>query len=188
MITRPSHLVEKYLHEDEQVIFDEAPDLRAWAFSQFLDMAVVAALVVIMLMAQDSRVTTWGLLMEIGVLGAFGWRLLGHNYTRYVLTDFRAIRLSGVLRRDHEWISWRKVTDVSVHRTFADRLFGTATIRIQSANEASAFQEMGDVPNPIFFADSIVAMVNSEQAKPPPPPPGSGGSGGGGRGGRSVGA
>ena len=77
-----------------------------------------------------------------------------------MLTDHRALRVSGVLRRDYEWISWKKVTDVSVHRSLFDRWFGTATIQIQSANEMSKFKAMDDVPNPVSFAETIVDLVN----------------------------
>lgn len=158
---RPSDLVARYLNDDEAVIFDEAPDLRSWVWTQWLEIVVMCTIVVIMVVAQDSMVTALGFVMQVGLLSVIGWRYLDHNYTRYVLTDHRALRVSGVFRRDYEWISWKKVTDVSVHRTITDRWLGTATIRIQSANEKSGFKEMADVPNPAVFAEAILELVNS---------------------------
>ena len=161
LITRPGQLVEQYLQADEQVIFDAAPDLKAWVINQWFDLMVVGVLVVMMFAAGDSRVTAFGLLFEVVLLGSIAWRYADHAFTRYVLTDHRALRMSGVLRRDHEWMSWSQVTDVSVHRSITDRWFGTATIKIQSANEASGFKEMADVPDPAGFAQTIADMVNS---------------------------
>ena len=159
-VTRPGELAQQYLTDDELIYFDQAPDLRAWIWTQWLDLTVAVVVVGIMLAASDSRVTVLGLIGEIWLLGTLAWRLTDQAYTRYVLTDHRALRVSGVLRRDYEWISWKKVTDVSVHRSLLDRWFGTATIQIQSANELSKFKEMADVPNPVSFAETIVDLVN----------------------------
>lgn len=159
-VTRPHELAQQYITDDELIYFDEAPDLRAWIWTQWIDLAVVVVVVAIMFAAQDARVTLVGLIGEVWLLGSLAWRLTDQAYTRYVLTDHRALRVSGVLRRDYEWISWKKVTDVSVHRSLLDRWFGTATIQIQSANEMSNFRAMDDVPNPISFAETIVDLVN----------------------------
>ena len=160
-ITRPGELVDQYLHENESVIFDEAPDLRVWIWNQWIDLIVAAVVVLIMVASQDSLVLALGLMGETALLGSVAWKYLDHVYTRYVLTDYRALRLSGVFRRNYEWISWKKVTDVSVHRTMTDRWMGTATIKIQSANEASGFKAMADVPHPVAFAQAIVDLVNT---------------------------
>lgn len=158
---RPGELVERYLNADETVIFDEAPDLRSWLWTQWLEVLVAVAVVVIMAVSRDAMVVALGFVMELSLLGVVGWRYLAHLYTRYVLTDHRVLRVCGVLRREYEWISWKKVTDVSVHRTVTDRWLNTATIRIQSANEASGFKEMADVPNPEGFCEAIVELVNA---------------------------
>ncbi len=175
MITRPHHLIDQYLADDEEVIFNQAPDLRAWLMFQWPDFVVVLIVFVIIIWAWNVQVAMIGFIGELAILGSVMWRLVNKAYTRYVLTTSRAIRLSGVFRRDHEWISWKKITDVSVHRSIFDRWFGTATIKIQSANETSSFKAMVDVPNPIAFADTIVDYVNANG----PPFPASGRGGGG---------
>lgn len=160
-ITRPGELVDEYLHDNERVIYDEAPQWQAWVWTQWFDLLVVVVVVLIMVMSGDPLVLLLGFVGEVVLLGFVVWRYLEHIYTRYVLTDYRVLRLSGVFRRDHEWISWKKVTDVSVHRSISDRWFGTATIRIQSANEMSGFKAMTDVPQPLLFAQTIVDLVNA---------------------------
>lgn len=91
------------------------------------------------------------LLLLVVLVAAVAWRILDAWYTRYVLTDFRVMRTSGVLDRNVEFIPWRKVTDVSLRRSFWQRLVGASTIRIESANEASQFRAMTDVRNPRDF-------------------------------------
>ena len=68
--------------------------------------------------------------------------------------------IDGVLTDRLEWMSWKKVTDVSVHRSLADRFNHTATIKVQSANEASGFKAMKGVRDPRDFAQTIADLVN----------------------------
>jgi len=152
-------VVHGYLAHDEHVVWDERPDLRSWMLEQVLDVVVMVVVAVIAILAPNAAVTTLASLAVVGLSAALFWRFMDRRYTRYVLTDRRVIRVSGVLRRDHEWISWVKVTDVSVKRSFVDRLVGTATIRIQSANEMSGFAAMTDVPQPAAFAQTIATLV-----------------------------
>ncbi len=87
------------------------------------------------------------------------WRALDAWHTRYVLTDFRVMRTSGVLARNVEFIPWRKVTDVSLKRSFWQRLVGASTIRIESANEASQFRAMSDVRDPRAFFRTLQDLM-----------------------------
>jgi uncharacterized membrane protein YdbT with pleckstrin-like domain len=156
----PSRLIEGYLAKEEQVVFDRAPDLRMWLFDQWIDVAGIVGCFVILVSSANSSVGVAAFLGFVGLLVNLVAKLFQRAHTRYVLTNHRVIRASGVFRRDHEWIAWKKVTDVSVHQSSLDRLFGTARIRIRSANESSGFAEMKDVPRPMEFAETIAALVN----------------------------
>ena len=79
-------------------------------------------------------------------------------YTRYALTDFRLIRSWGVLKRQLAWIPWSKVTDVSMVQTLAGRILGYATVRIESANEASGFKAVTDL--------RVAALLRRAQRRP----------------------
>jgi len=87
------------------------------------------------------------------------WRALVSWYTRYVLTNFRVMRVDGVLSRNVEFIPWRKVTDVSLRRSAFQRAVGASTIRIESANEASQFRGMSDVRNPTAFFSTLQELM-----------------------------
>jgi uncharacterized membrane protein YdbT with pleckstrin-like domain len=125
-------------------------------------------------------------LMVIGVISAIlVVRRLQAWYTRYALTDFRLIRSWGVLNRQLAWIPWSKVTDVLLTQTLAGRILGYATVRIESANEASGFKAVTDLRDPHRFHRVVTEMVQAKQGKTVPPwmksegPPTPGGARGG---------
>jgi uncharacterized membrane protein YdbT with pleckstrin-like domain len=84
-------------------------------------------------------------------------------YTRYVITTFRVLRTSGVLTRKNEWIPWVKITDLSFRQTMLGRIFGYATIRIESANEESGLKDLSDLKDPVRFNRILVEMINAKQ-------------------------
>lgn len=144
----PEQQVRDLLVADEQVYEFAYPDWRV----TLLDQAPlgVAGLVVAMVVA---AVIGPGLALAVvlGSAAVVGWRALDAWHTRYVLTDFRVLRTSGVLDRNVEFIPWSKVTDVSLRRSLWQRAVGASTIRIESANEASQFRAMTDVRSPNRF-------------------------------------
>ena len=144
----PEQLVRDLLVRDEQVYEFASPDWRV----TLLDQAPLGVLgLVVALLAASFVGTGLAALVVLGVAGLVGWRALDAWHTRYVLTDFRVLRISGVLNRDVEFIPWSKVTDVSLRRSLWQRAVGASTIRIESANEASQFRAMTDVRSPNRF-------------------------------------
>ncbi|MFV0318623.1 MAG: PH domain-containing protein [Microthrixaceae bacterium] len=144
----PERIVSDLLLDDEKVYEMASPDWRVVIFDQ-APLAVVGLLVALLsasLIGAAPALVLMALLLMI-----LGWRALDAWHTRYVLTDFRVMRTSGVLDRNVEFIPWRKVTDVSLKRSFWQRMVGASTIRIESANEASQFRAMTDVRNPKEF-------------------------------------
>lgn len=181
----PDRDVAKYLSIGETTIVDVRPSFHVWFWDEAPLIFTSILLVPIVAAAGEPAVTKVAVVMWI-VLGArIVWTFLDRWFTRYVLTDHRAIRLSGVLTDRVEWMSWRKVTDVSVQRSLGDRLLGTATIKVQSANEASGFKAMTGVRDPMDFAQLIADLVNEAHGPiilspdprretyggPPTPPP-----------------
>ena len=135
----------------------------AWARGQWTEFLVLAVSFWFIVAAPDAFIRVGALAIILVVLIELACRATVIWHTRYVLTTHRAMRLSGVLHLDCEWMTWSKVTDVHIERSIADRIFGTATIHVQSANEKSAFKSMYDVPDPRRFADVVTEMVNRRQ-------------------------
>lgn len=144
----PDRIVDDLLLADETVFRRARPDWWVVAFDQ-LGLAVLGVVVALVVALQGWLVAA--VLILVSAAGWVLWRIVDSWYTRYVLTDFRVLRTSGVLERNVEFIPWRKVTDVSLRRSFWQRLVGASTIRIESANEASRFRAMTDVQDPREF-------------------------------------
>lgn len=144
----PEELVNDLLVDGETVYAYASPDPRIIVLDQapfgILGLAVTA-------LASSFVGAGAALVVLVALVVALGWRALDAWYTRYVLTSFRVLRLAGVLDRNVEFIPWRKVTDVSLRRSFWQRVVGASTIRIESANEASRFRAMTDVRDPRQF-------------------------------------
>ena len=152
----PEQLVNDLLVGDEQVYEFASPDWRV----VLLDQAPMAALGLVVTLLANAAIGLGSAAIVFLVLASIlGWRALDAWHTRYVLTDFRVLRTSGVLDRRVEFIPWRKVTDVSLQRSFWQRLVGASTIRIESANEASQFRAMTDVRNPREFFKMLQAVM-----------------------------
>jgi hypothetical protein len=79
------------------------------------------------------------------------------------------MRSWGVFSRRMAWIPWSKVTDVSIHQTLIGRMLGYATVKLESANEASGFKEITDLRDPHRFHRIIAEIVEAKQGKTVPP-------------------
>ena len=86
-------------------------------------------------------------------------------FTRYLVTDMRVLRVSGVLNRSAEFIPWGKVTDITRSETIFQWMARTATIRIESANERSGLRTIDDVDDPGYFYRVLVEMVDRKQGR-----------------------
>ncbi|MCC6184106.1 MAG: PH domain-containing protein [Microthrixaceae bacterium] len=161
----PDAIVEDYLLRDEEVQLDATRSFRSWLVDQTVWLLLgVAAFLVLATVGSDVTITLGvGVLAVVGAWLTFDWNR--KRFTRYVITDLRVLRITGVLHRRMEFIPWGKITDVSRSESFLQWLTGTATIRIESANERSAFRAMADVSDPEHFYNVLVRMVDLRQGR-----------------------
>jgi hypothetical protein len=162
---RPDEIADSFLLESERVILNEHQSVRAFLLGE-LPVAVVASVLIVAVSAVVPELAWLGVIGWVVLIAFLSGRALDASFTRYVLTDMRVLRVSGMLNRTVEFIPWAKVTDVSRRETFMQWLVGSATIRIESANERSAFREMTDVHRPDRFYDRLVRLVDGFQARP----------------------
>ena len=161
----PSRIVRPYLVSGEVVRLDESRSWRGFLINQ-LHWVVLALVIEILIATLGVGVLTG--LSTVVLAGFFAFlaaRAVQAAYTRFVITDLRMLRVSGVLNRHVEFIPWGKVTDVTRNETLFQWLARTATIRVESANENSGFRVIEDVDDPEMFYDMIVQMVAVKQGR-----------------------
>ena len=129
-----------------------------WIVLAVLGLAVVAGL-------GEPAVTALGVLALAVFVAYLALQGLQAWFTRYVVTDLRVLRVSGVLNRNAEFIPWGKVTDITRSESLLQWWAHTATIRIESANERSGFRAIDDVDDPAYFYRVLVEMVDRKQGR-----------------------
>ena len=93
----PDRIVDDLLLADETVFRRARPDWWVVAFDQ-LGLAVLGVVVALVVALQGWLVAA--VLILVSAAGWVLWRIVDSWYTRYVLTDFRVLRTSGVLERN----------------------------------------------------------------------------------------
>lgn len=162
---RPDEIADGFLLPDEIVLLNEHQSLRAWWLAQVpLILGGVLVLVLVWWLLGGASALLCATVLVILAAVLVG-RAFDASYTRYVITDMRVLRVSGVMNRSVEFIPWKKVTDVSRRESVFQWLVGSATIRIESANERSAFREMTDVHRPERFYRLLVTMVDRHNGR-----------------------
>ena len=161
----PEDIVEGYLLPDESVILEETRSVRGFLTGQLV--WIVPALVVsVVLLSSFGAGVTALVLPGLTLLGAVvAVRAVQAWFTRYVVTDLRVLCVHGIVNRHAEFIPWGKVTDISRTETIVQWLARSATIRIDSANEQSAFRVVDDVDDPDRFYRVLVQMVDRSQGR-----------------------
>jgi len=163
----PDEIVRSYLVTGERVIHVDKPALDAFIVIQLREVLLAAGLFLLFVW---SVATGRGSVLPLVAFIAFDvvlvWLIvkrLQAFYTRYVITTLRVMRVSGIITRRNVWIPWVKITDLTFRQSLLGRMFGYATIRIESANEDSGLQDLSDLKDPIRFNRILVEMVSAKQ-------------------------
>ena len=165
----PDRITESYLLIDsprpEHIVLMEQRSLRAWVVEQLVGIFVLFLAVVVVLAVVQSTARVFFVFLIIGTFVYLVVRGLQAYFTRYVITDFRILRVSGVLNRRVDFIPWRKVTDVGLRESLPQFFLRSATILIYSASENSGFEAITDVREPMRFYESLVNQVDLFQGR-----------------------
>jgi membrane protein YdbS with pleckstrin-like domain len=172
MFALPADSIETYLIADEQVLHIDAPALNAFVVEELPVIALATAAVVAavlwgtssdnLFLAGVAMIVTGSVLLYLRV------KRWNQQYTAYVLTTARVMRISGFIRRSSAWIPWVKVTDVRFEESLMGRLLGYATVYIDSANETSGLAEMKNLRDPRGFYLMLTELVQLKQGTLPP--------------------
>src|SRR5690349_3535008 len=153
--------MDRYLIGDEKVYFVDRPapvTLLDWRM-----LAGIAVAVFVIVRFSSPAAVAFAFLLIVAVAGWIGVRSIRFRYTRYIITSLRVMRMSGVFDRNYYWIPWQRVTDLAFEQTIVGRIFGYATLFIDSANEKSGLQEMSDLNDPWKFQELVTQLVGRRQ-------------------------
>jgi hypothetical protein len=183
LLPTPDEVLQSYLTHDEVFILVDEPATSAFLLEASNEILIIVAIALVTGFAVGNGGGTIAAILGMMVIGLVATTLVVRRlqawYTRYALTDFRLIRSWGVIKRQLAWMPWSKVTDVLLVQNLAGRILGYATVRIESANEASGFKAVTDLRDPHRFHRVVTEMVQAKQGKTVPPwmkPDGPGGA------------
>jgi membrane protein YdbS with pleckstrin-like domain len=150
-LATPQAVIRQNLGPTEYVLHTARP--ATWAFVlrnlTMLLLGAIVGLIAIGIGLVVGGLTGLAIVLFVipGLAVAFLTKRFSEYYTLYVFTDDRVMKLSGVLTRSEASINWERVTDIAWEQSFSGRLFGFATLRVDSANEKAALKELRDIPN-----------------------------------------
>jgi membrane protein YdbS with pleckstrin-like domain len=167
----PDEVIDQYLGHGERMIHNDHPSFRNFVVENTLLFAgLLLAAILFLGISFNGSLAAAGLLLLILsiVLLILVLRRLGDRYTSYVVTDTRIMRISGIISRRAHSIPWVRVTDLTIEQSLAGRLFGYATLHIESANEDSGLRNLDGVSDPLQFNQYVVDMVVAKQGATEP--------------------
>ena len=171
MLPLPDEVIDEFLGHGEQVIHSDHPSFRSFVVENMLLFVgfFVVAILFLGITFNGSAMASGVLLLGLAiVLLVLVLRRLGDRYTSYVVTDTRIMQIQGVVSRRAHSIPWVRVTDLTIDQSLMGRLFGYATLHIESANEDSGLRDLDGVSDPMQFNQYVVDMVVAKQGTTQP--------------------
>lgn len=167
----PDETLSRHLGAGEQVLLSDSPAFPWFVVSEW-QWFVGAGLLVAGFFISLLQGWWWGALACVAGLLSVALILyfirLEERYTAYVITNARMIRMSGVVNLKVESIPWVRVTDISFTQQFLERLVGTYTVNIESANETAGLRRMQGIANHEDFERHMTDMIVAKQGATTP--------------------
>jgi membrane protein YdbS with pleckstrin-like domain len=167
----PDEVIDQFLGNGERMIHNDHPSFRSFVVENtllFVGLLAVGVLFLGITFNGSLLMAAFLLLMLAIVLLVLVLKRLGDRYTSYVVTDTRIMRISGIISRRAHSIPWVRVTDLTIEQSLSGRLFGYATLHIESANEDSGLRDLEGVSDPMQFNQYVVDMVVAKQGTTSP--------------------
>jgi uncharacterized membrane protein YdbT with pleckstrin-like domain len=87
------------------------------------------------------------------------------TFTKYAATDEKLLIRTGVLNINEEEVRLYRIMDVTLKRTFFQRLWGTGTVHINSADKSTPEFDIISIKNPEVVKNMLSDMVEEERKK-----------------------
>jgi membrane protein YdbS with pleckstrin-like domain len=92
--------------------------------------------------------TYTALLVWLGIMGYVGWRVADWHFDRFILTNKRIMKISGIITRNVAMMPLLRVTDMKYEQTPLGRVLNYGTFVIESAGQDQALREVPYLPSP----------------------------------------
>lgn len=192
ILARPETVMKSHFDSDELRLYDEAkagnnnsialvnwsaPSMAAYLAKNWLIPVILVSMGLVTMVTLGfirnpfGRFFAGALLVVGGVmLVILEFRLWLRTYTRYIVTPDRVIQMQGVVNRSASSIGLLAITDVNDTVGILGQFLDYGTITIESANEASKFGDLVDVPKPLRFLEWL-DYARDNKVRPPKPTP-----------------
>jgi membrane protein YdbS with pleckstrin-like domain len=167
----PDEVVDQYLGHGERMIHHDHPSFQYFFVENtllFLALFAVGGAVVFITFNGSLVSAAFTMLILSIVLLILVLKRLSERYTSYVVTNVRIMRIAGIISRRAHSIPWSRVTDLTYEQNLTGRMFGYATLHIESANEDSGLRDLSGVSDPVKFNQYVVDMVVAKQGPTAP--------------------
>jgi membrane protein YdbS with pleckstrin-like domain len=167
----PDEVIDQYLGHGERMIHSDHPSFQAFAVQNTILFIILFGIATVFLGVSfnGSFVTAGGVFLVLGIVLLYlVLKRLRERYTSYVVTNVRIMLISGVFARRAHSIPWVRVTDLTYEQSLIGRLFGYATLHIESANEEGGLRDLEGVSDPLRFNQYVIDMVVAKQGPTAP--------------------
>ncbi len=192
ILARPETVMKSHFDSDELRLYEEAkagnnnsialvnwsaPSMAAYLAKNWLIPVILFSIGLVTVVTLGfirnpfGRFFAGALLVAGGVmLVILEFRLWLRTYTRYIVTPDRVIQMQGIVNRSASSIGLLAITDVNDTVGILGQFLDYGTITIESANEASKFRDLVDVPKPLRFLEWL-DYARDNKVRPPKPTP-----------------
>lgn len=85
------------------------------------------------------------------------------SFTRYVLTEEKLIVETGFFSRKEEEVRLYRIMDITLHRSFGQRIFGLGTIHCCSADKTTPEFDIKRIKNSVAVKNRLSDLVEAER-------------------------
>jgi len=135
------------LRDEGEVIVDEVR--KHWVVYVVPALLAVAGVFFLWVFLVAPVAVAWvPLLVGLGLLVWAGWRALGANLDRFVITNMRVFRVKGVLARSLATMPLGRILDITVVKPMTGRILGYGHFTFESAAQDQGLREIRFVGDP----------------------------------------
>lgn len=135
------------LRDEGEVIVDEVR--KHWVVYVVPTLQAIAGVFFLWVFLVASVAVAWlPLFVGLGLLAWAGWRALGANLDRFVITNMRVFRVKGVLARSLATMPLGRILDITVVKPMTGRILGYGHFTFESAAQDQGLREIRFVGDP----------------------------------------